>query len=669
MNLYISRNGEKSGPYTLEQAQGYLGEGVLLPDDLAWHEGLEGWISLGELTASAPGGPPPIPAQPEPTMTAAPAKAGGNMKLFIGLGAAMAVLAIAAGAWLFLAPKKEQLAGSDPKPNAPSNQNPKAKAPTGKLTEPEAAELLAREIGRWKIAGKNIPVGADAPAPEPFEDILESRWLIEGKSLVSTFAPVDNGHKVQFVGHKNFDAKEGVFTWRSKGDGIPEMIKRERYDRQTKTFRWEFTFPDGAKETGTFQIADTDKRLFKSQVTVDGAVVFRSEATFARIMNDPEPPNPVIAKLTPEEAAEVMALEIGTWESKGQGQPAGGQPNPITMTKEVRWKEEGKSLEYKFSLIENGKPVTYFGHQEYDAAKGVFVYRSKWGNNPETTSHEVYDITTGISRGISVPTPANGEPSTTVLNKRVSDDQLEQTLETSLNGQVLYSHQITSTRINIVPTEPTVAKPEPKDPNLGQIESPEALAKRTLNALSKNDFPALSKLGAESLPKEVLMDTMVNLRYAVTEENIKHTAQRRNITEEEAKEYLKEKIQKEKARMEGGYQEGMKQISAKRKMSFDRVIAEGKKQANIEWDKVSFVRLEGEPFEKNGIKGGDFFIVLAYQGNNFKIKLDDCMHYPKHGWFLMHGPDWGDGTDSVPPDETSEGESSHEEPAQPEPGC
>ncbi|MCH2601455.1 MAG: PQQ-binding-like beta-propeller repeat protein [Pedosphaera sp.] len=126
------------------------------------------------------------------------------------------------------------------------------------------------------------------------------------------------------------------------------------------------------------------------------------------------------------------------------------------MTKEVRWKEEGKSLEYKFSLIENGKPVTYFGHQEYDAAMGVFVYRSKWGNNPETTSHEVHDITTGISRGISVPTPTNGEPSTTVLNKRVGDDQSEQTLETSLNGQVLYSHQITSTRINTAPTEPTL---------------------------------------------------------------------------------------------------------------------------------------------------------------------------------------------------------------------
>ena len=217
--------------------------------------------------------------------------------------------------------------------------------------------------------------------------------------------------------------------------------------------------------------------------------------------------------------------------------------------------------------------------------------------------------------------------------------------------------------------DPPIANPEPTDPNFGKIEFPEVLAKRTLNALSKNDFPALCKLGAESLPKEVLINTWANLRYAATEENIRLTAQRRNITEEEANEYLKEKIQKEKARMEEMYEKVIKEATADRKKNFDRVIAEGKKQANIEWDKVSFVRLEGETFEKNGIKGGDFFIVLAYQGNNFKIKLDDCMHYPKHGWFLAHGPDWGDDKEDAgpPPDEKSEGELLHEEPAQPEP--
>ena len=120
MHLYISRNGEQNGPYTLEEVQGYLVKGVLMPDDLAWHEGLEGWISLGKLTTSATGySPPPTPARPEPTIATVPAKATGNMKLFIGLGAAMAVLAIAVGAWLLLAPKKDELAGSDPKPELP----------------------------------------------------------------------------------------------------------------------------------------------------------------------------------------------------------------------------------------------------------------------------------------------------------------------------------------------------------------------------------------------------------------------------------------------------------------------------------------------------------------------------------------------------------------------
>ena len=108
MEIFISRDGQQFCPYPIEQVRELLNQGILQANDLAWHEGLEGWISLGELTASAPGGPPPpIPAQPEPTVTAAPAKAGGNIKLFIGLGAAMAVLAIAAGAWLLLAPKKE----------------------------------------------------------------------------------------------------------------------------------------------------------------------------------------------------------------------------------------------------------------------------------------------------------------------------------------------------------------------------------------------------------------------------------------------------------------------------------------------------------------------------------------------------------------------------------
>ena len=59
MQIHISRGEDRSGPFTMEQVQDYLAQGVLLPGDLAWHEGLEGWIPLEELTGQAPGGPPP----------------------------------------------------------------------------------------------------------------------------------------------------------------------------------------------------------------------------------------------------------------------------------------------------------------------------------------------------------------------------------------------------------------------------------------------------------------------------------------------------------------------------------------------------------------------------------------------------------------------------------
>ena len=68
MQIHITRGEDSSGPYTLEQVQDYLAEGILLPDDLAWHEGLDSWVPLGELvaTAGAPQPPEAIPAPPQP---------------------------------------------------------------------------------------------------------------------------------------------------------------------------------------------------------------------------------------------------------------------------------------------------------------------------------------------------------------------------------------------------------------------------------------------------------------------------------------------------------------------------------------------------------------------------------------------------------------------------
>jgi uncharacterized RDD family membrane protein YckC len=59
MQIYIGRNGEKQGPYPEAQVREMLAAGALSPTDLAWHEGLSGWMPLQSVLggASAPAGP------------------------------------------------------------------------------------------------------------------------------------------------------------------------------------------------------------------------------------------------------------------------------------------------------------------------------------------------------------------------------------------------------------------------------------------------------------------------------------------------------------------------------------------------------------------------------------------------------------------------------------
>ena len=49
MQVHIDRNGERYGPYSIEAINAYLANGTLLPTDLAWHEGLNGWVPLGDI--------------------------------------------------------------------------------------------------------------------------------------------------------------------------------------------------------------------------------------------------------------------------------------------------------------------------------------------------------------------------------------------------------------------------------------------------------------------------------------------------------------------------------------------------------------------------------------------------------------------------------------------
>jgi uncharacterized RDD family membrane protein YckC len=50
MQIYLARNNQQAGPYTLEQVNAMLANTQIVLTDLAWHEGMETWLPLGQLT-------------------------------------------------------------------------------------------------------------------------------------------------------------------------------------------------------------------------------------------------------------------------------------------------------------------------------------------------------------------------------------------------------------------------------------------------------------------------------------------------------------------------------------------------------------------------------------------------------------------------------------------
>jgi uncharacterized protein DUF4339 len=49
MNIYLTKNGQQLGPYALADVQNMVATGTLHADDLAWYEGLAGWIPLHQV--------------------------------------------------------------------------------------------------------------------------------------------------------------------------------------------------------------------------------------------------------------------------------------------------------------------------------------------------------------------------------------------------------------------------------------------------------------------------------------------------------------------------------------------------------------------------------------------------------------------------------------------
>jgi len=97
MQVHIDRNGERYGPYSIEDINAYLANGTLLPTDLAWQDGMTDWLPVSQISGVVmPGGSvaASIPASQS-------VSTGSKRKVLIGVGVGMGLLALMAGIWFF----------------------------------------------------------------------------------------------------------------------------------------------------------------------------------------------------------------------------------------------------------------------------------------------------------------------------------------------------------------------------------------------------------------------------------------------------------------------------------------------------------------------------------------------------------------------------------------
>lgn len=62
MQLFIAKDGKQTGPFTEDQVRSMLSAGFVAVEDLCWHEGLLGWLSVSQVLGCAKQASPPLSA-------------------------------------------------------------------------------------------------------------------------------------------------------------------------------------------------------------------------------------------------------------------------------------------------------------------------------------------------------------------------------------------------------------------------------------------------------------------------------------------------------------------------------------------------------------------------------------------------------------------------------
>jgi hypothetical protein len=72
MAVYVAKDGQPTGPFSMQQLSAMVAQGSVSASDLAWHEGVTGWIPVAELLP----GRRTEPVPPPPSMEQAKSRVG-----------------------------------------------------------------------------------------------------------------------------------------------------------------------------------------------------------------------------------------------------------------------------------------------------------------------------------------------------------------------------------------------------------------------------------------------------------------------------------------------------------------------------------------------------------------------------------------------------------------
>ena len=96
MEIYVSKDNQRFGPYTEAEVRERMASGRFSESDFGWHEGLTSWLPLSQVLASLPVGFDAIP--PVPRRSSGLAKASFIIAM-VGIGLWLVLLVIAAAAY------------------------------------------------------------------------------------------------------------------------------------------------------------------------------------------------------------------------------------------------------------------------------------------------------------------------------------------------------------------------------------------------------------------------------------------------------------------------------------------------------------------------------------------------------------------------------------------